>query len=141
MGWWRTSGLMRDESRKVPSPGPPAAACWAWSTCDLRPAVCVGCDGDGSGFVASKSADGSGGVATATAALYRRSLCPNPPFENRFDISSKLRRMRTLGTLALLTDPGGDPESGVRSRSHHKKILISQSDVGSWVEQSDGDRC
>lgn len=56
--------------------------------------------------------DGSGHVATVTASLYLSSLCLTPPFENSFDISSKLWNMRTTGALTLLTEPSGGLESG-----------------------------
>lgn len=99
---------------------------------DLRSGVCFSCDDDRSGFVPSKSGDGSSPVATVTASLYLSSLCLKPPFENSFDISSKLWNMRTISALTLLTEPSGGPESG--ACRDQKTILIFKSDSGSPLE-------
>lgn len=99
---------------------------------DQRSGVCLGCNDDRSDFALSKSSDGSGHVATVTASHYLSSLCLKPPFENSFDISSKLWSMRTIGALTLLTEPSGGLESG--TCRDQKKILIWRSDSGSSLE-------
>lgn len=99
---------------------------------DLRSGICFGRNDDRSDFALSKSSDDSGHVAVVTASLYLSSLCPKPPFENSFDISSKLLSLRTIGALTLLTEPSGGLESG--ACRDQKKILICRTDAGSPLE-------
>lgn len=108
---------------------PSSSDCTDWlGLADGRSGVCFGHNDGRSDFAPSKSSDGSGHVATVTASLYLSSLCLRPPFENSFDISSKLCSMRTIRALTSLTEPSGGLESG--ACRDQKKILIWRSDSG-----------